>query len=109
MIVAFSGTQGVGKSTLVSMMKKDRLFCNFVFCDEIVRKLMASGVSINENGDDETQRKVMQSHLDVLSKRFSSTIPGIVTDRCVLDGIVYSKYLFEKNKISKDKRAYLKT
>lgn len=102
MLVAFSGVQGVGKSTLVGMMKKDRQFCNYLFCDEIVRKLAASGVSINENGDDETQRRVMQSHLDNLSKRFNASISGIVVDRCILDGFVYSKYLFDNGKITAD-------
>lgn len=106
MIVSFSGVQGAGKSTLVSMMKKDAHFCNCVFHDEIVRKLHAEGLGINECGDDETQRRVMQAHVSNLSKRFSASV---VVDRGILDGYVYSKYLFDNKKISKDAFQYTYT
>lgn len=97
LIVTLSGSQGVGKTTLLNEMKKDPRFKDFVFVDEIVRTLMNKGFKINEEGDENTQLAVMAEHL-----KNSNLHQSAVLDRCAIDGMAYTIYLHRRGKISDD-------
>lgn len=94
MRIALSGTHSTGKTTLLNELKKQNKLSDYIFVDEITRKIQKKGLKINEQGDDETQLHVMQSHIDSLKYN------DCILDRCVLDGIVYTHYLYNNNTVS---------
>ena len=91
MKIAFSGAQCTGKSTL--MQSLIQYFPNYTFKANIVRDIAAKGIPINELGNEDTQMAIIQAHLDNLE------IQNLVTDRCILDCVVYGEYLAENGKI----------
>lgn len=97
MIVSFTGVQSSGKSTLVDALKMDERFRKFDFVPEITRRLKSQyDLNINEEGDDFTQLAVLNSHLhNYLTYRNKNAI----LDRCVLDGFMYTTYMYYTGKI----------
>lgn len=97
MKIALSGTQGVGKTTLFNILSEESNFINYKFFNEIVRNLHKQyNIKINECGDDTTQLLIAGEH-------FKNTLSNdIITDRCMLDCWVYTKYLFKYKKINEE-------
>lgn len=95
MKIAISGAQSTGKTTLINKLRE--IFPDFIFKTEITRELANKGFKINESGTDETQIAIMQSHMDRL--KISS---DVIYDRCILDGVVYTHYLFNSGKVSRN-------
>ena len=97
MIITFTGVQSSGKSTLLEKMKIDQRFRKFNFVPEITRRLSKQyGLNINEDGDDFTQLAILNSHLhNYLSYRDKDA----VLDRCILDGFMYTTYLYYTGKV----------
>jgi len=94
MKIIFSGVQSTGKSSVIKELKKQKLFTNFVFCDEVIRNLAKQGILINDNADDKSQILIMEKHLVNLI-----LYDNVICDRNVLDGFVYTRHLFINNKI----------
>lgn len=101
MKIGFSGAQSTGKTTLLNALKLEELFEDFIFCDEVTRRVKSYGLPINENGTDTTQRLIMQEHIVnvFLNEK-------MITDRTSLDGLVYTTYLHIHGKVSKDTLEY---
>ena len=97
MIVSFTGAQSTGKTTLLNELKKWKEFEDYVFIDEITRNVSKLGMNINEKGDDATQTAIMNAHIENLKKG-----DNLILDRCSLDGVVYTHYLYSHGKVSKD-------
>ena len=97
MKIGISGAQSVGKTTLLNAIRSEPFFKGFEICNEVTRRVKSYGFSINENGNDVTQRLIMQEH--VINIFMYS---DFITDRTVLDGLVYSKYLRNHSKISNE-------
>lgn len=95
MRIGISGAQSVGKTTLLNALRSEKIFENFTICDEVTRRVKKYGLFINENGNDVTQRLIMQEHIVNIFMN-----ENMITDRTALDGLVYSLYLNEQNKIS---------
>ena len=95
MRAAITGAQSTGKSTLLNALKKE--YPNIKFVEEITRDLKAQGYKINEEGDDDTQVQIMNLH-----KKYSNSDEDVIYDRCALDGIVYTHYLYNQGNISED-------
>lgn len=94
--IAISGSHSTGKSTLINALKEIPSITNrFVFKGEILRDIKKAGIDINEYGSDDTQRIVMARFLEY------SIIPNCIIDRCAMDGLVYTTYLYERNQVSK--------
>lgn len=94
--IAISGSHSTGKSTIIDTLKQNAALTDrFTFKGEILRDIKKSGISINEYGTDDTQRLVMAKFLEY------STIPNSILDRCALDGLVYTAYLYEQKQVSK--------
>lgn len=119
MLVSFTGAQSVGKTTLLNMMKNDHifiqnpLFSEVIFIEEITRKIQKRGFGINLDANDDTQRQILQAHMDVILKRekdlqHSKPHPLYILDRCLLDGFVYTKYFNEIGKVTDDFFNYYK-
>jgi predicted ATPase len=98
MRVGISGAQSVGKTTLLNALKKDKvLSSNYTMCEEITRRVKNYGLPINEDGTDITQTLIMQEHLVNAIMHTS-----MITDRTVLDGLVYTTYLHKKKKVTSE-------
>lgn len=97
--VAFSGAQSTGKTTLLNALRDSADFKESKFWDEITRQIKEQGFEINEQGTDATQLKIMQEH----KRRVSVKDSGLVIfDRCSLDGLVYTQYLYNRGQLTKE-------
>lgn len=102
MVIALSGVQCTGKTTLLNMLKCDeKISSNFSFIDEIVRNIQKEGFKINENGTDETQIKIMEKHKQNLSIK-----GNVIVDRCVLDCMSYTIWMWRHHKITRETYYY---
>lgn len=94
--IAISGSHSTGKSTVINALKEIPAIANrFTIKNEVLRDIKKLGININEYGTDSTQLLVMSKFLEY------STIPNTILDRCALDGLVYTTYLYEKNQVKK--------
>lgn len=100
MRVSISGTHSTGKSTLFDGLKKDSFFNECEFVAGPTRFLQQQGYPINNHADnyDSTQLMCLVYDLQVFEDTKLKDI--IVSDRCLLDTYVYTKYLFKKGKVS---------
>ena len=99
MLVSFTGAQCTGKSTLlkrckVELPRHDKMF---EYVPEVTRKVGRMGHVINEDGDDTTQLFILKEHLENHIMRLGDAI----LDRCILDGYVYTHWLYKNDKVSK--------
>ena len=97
MKIGISGTQSVGKTTLLNSLRSEHIFRDYTICNEVTRWVKSLGFNINEQGNDKTQEIIMMKHLWNLHMN-----KHMITDRTVLDGYVYTKYLNLKSKVSSD-------
>lgn len=97
MRIAFCGTGGVGKTTLINLLKDYFSDREFVFLDEITRTLKENGFPINHDQTtdyNQTQLMILGAHLHNLSHSH------FITDRCLIDGFAYTEYLALHNKVN---------
>ena len=98
MVIAFTGAQGVGKTTLLDVLEKCFSYTQPIeFVRNFTRDLAKAGYVINEGGTSDTQIAIMKKHHDILYGN-----KNVVMDRCMLDGIVYTAYLYRHNQVSED-------
>ena len=94
MIIGFTGAQCTGKSTLLAkcseLRRVDELFYKFNFVEEVTRKVMKQGHNINLDGNDITQLKILNEHLN------NHTASG----NWILDGYIYSSCLSRMGTVS---------
>ena len=110
MLIGFTGAQCTGKTTLLNLLK-DRLCGNkwkqasdgvyrdeWNFVPEVTRKVMRSGLKINESGDSVTQLFILKEHLQ---NHFIEPSEKWVLDRCILDGYVFTRWLYTQGSVEK--------
>jgi len=95
MRIGLSGAQSTGKTTLLNALRSEPFFKTYDICNEVTRKVASYGLPINEDGNDTTQELIMNQHIVNLAMH-----SDMITDRTVLDGFVYSRYLRENGKIT---------
>ena len=103
MKIGITGAQSVGKTTLLNALRSEKLFKDYVICDEVTRRVKSYGLPLNEEGTDITQRLIMNEHIVNVFMN-----GNMLTDRTALDGLVYSTYLYKNNKISLNTLKYVK-
>ena len=103
MRIGITGAQSVGKTTLLNALRSEKLFKDYVICDEVTRRVKSYGLPINEEGTDITQRLIMNEHIVNVFM-----YGNMLTDRTALDGLVYSAYLYNKNQISANTLKYVR-
>ena len=104
MRIAFTGAQSTGKTTLLEAIKQNEEFrYKYEFIDEITRRMIKKGLKINEEGSDTTQLLIMNEHIKNI------LYPDVIMDRCLLDGVVYTEWLYQKNNVSKWVWEYART
>src|SRR6056300_236144 len=96
MRIAFTGAQSTGKTTLLNALKADEAFrYKYEFIDEITRRMQKKGLKINEAGGNTTQLLIMNEHIKNL------LYENAIMDRCAIDGVVYTHWLYKQNKVEK--------
>jgi len=101
MKIGITGTHSTGKTTLLNALRSEPLLRNYEVCDEVTRQIKSWGFDINEAGTDVTQRLIMMKHIENIV-----LYEDMITDRTVLDGLVYTRWLFEHDRISSDTFLY---
>jgi thymidylate kinase len=99
MKICFSGTQCNGKSTLI------KEFCKrwpmYKEVKSSYRKLIKTNkVQHNEEGTEESQKAILNAIIDDTHHAIAKGDEFLVFDRCVIDNIVYSLWLNERDKVS---------
>jgi nicotinamide riboside kinase len=100
MKIALTGPQGTGKTTLLNALAERTEFQHYEFAREITRAIADKGVAINEAGSNKTQLLIMNAHIENTLKE------NIIMDRCVIDGFVYTQWLYKNGMIDKWVRDY---
>jgi nicotinamide riboside kinase len=96
MLISFTGAQSTGKSTLLNHCCKQPRFRKFHCIHEVTRKVKREQhVDINTAGDDLTQLYIINEHL-----HNHMLVGNALLDRCILDGLVYTQYLYEQGRVS---------
>jgi len=98
MLIAFSGAQSSGKSTLLEECKKLPQLTGYSFVEEVTRRIKReNNVPINNDSDnyDYTQILITADHIKNMKMN------NAVLDRCSLDGYIYTRYFFDAGKVSK--------
>ena len=94
MIFTFTGPQSSGKTTLLNKCKEyygSKLF----YIDEVTRLIKREyGVDINETGaNDVTQTLILNKEFENLLYDYKGFgFQGILHDRCLMDGMIYTSY-----------------
>lgn len=102
MLISFTGAQSTGKTTLLKECCDNPIFRKYHCVPEVTRKVAREQhVDINEAGDDITQLFILNEHLH----NHYLTGPALL-DRCILDGWVYTDYLFSQGKVSQWVKEY---
>lgn len=97
MIVSFTGAQSTGKTTLLNILKRANKDINFI--DEVTRRINREyNLPINENGSSLTQLMIMADHVANVYRKYDNEL--VILDRCVVDGLIYSQWLYANGKIS---------
>lgn len=91
--IVFTGAQGTGKTTILNYFKDQ----NMNVITEVVRELAKKGVKINKDGDEKGQTAIFKEYEAKLGE---ITQEGYISDRCLIDVLAYTKYLFDTGKVS---------
>lgn len=93
MIVSFTGAQSTGKTTLLNILKAKNDDVHFV--DEVTRRIKREyNLPINEEGGILTQSMIMSDHIANVYRKYDDD-NLVVLDRCAIDGVVYTNWLFD--------------
>jgi len=107
MNITFTGPQCSGKTTLLKQMKQTSGICDqYYYIDEVTRLVKREfSVAINEEGaNDITQLLIINKELENLFKYKKELLwdscNGVVHDRCLMDGFLYTDYFHDKKLVS---------
>ena len=101
--ISISSTHGVGKTTLINLLKKIYKTDNTIFYPEsaiYVNEMNKKKFKLNQESNIDTQKLIME--MEVKNVKNSNLYQDKLCffDRCVLDTYIYCIYLFEHNKLS---------
>lgn len=92
MKISFTGTGCSGKSTLLKLCQ-EKYGDKFEYVTEVTRPIARKGLTINEGGDNNTQRAIIDAHIN------NNRLKDVIMDRCIIDGLVYTNWLYKKGKV----------
>tara|TARA_R110001583_G_C5480884_1_gene393779 strand:- start:24 stop:599 length:576 start_codon:yes stop_codon:yes gene_type:complete len=98
MIISFTGAQSTGKTTLLNLIRDKNYDFNYV--DEVTRRIKREyNLPINESGGDITQSMIMADHIANVYRKGDHDVT--VLDRCAVDGVVYTQWLYNNGQVEK--------
>lgn len=101
--ISISSTHGVGKTTLINLIKKIYKMNNTIFYPEsaiIVNEMNKKKFKLNQDSNIDTQRLIMEMEVNNVNNSNLHKSNLCFFDRCVLDTYIYCIYLFEHNNLS---------
>lgn len=98
--ISFSGPSCSGKTTIINAINWDDYFDDYKLVSSHTRDLKSEGFKICRDGGDETQRNIIKIHMKNFNN-FKYNKSTVITDRCILDGMAYTEWLCNDNKVSK--------
>ena len=101
--ISISSTHGVGKTTLINLIKKIYKMNNTIFYPEsaiIVNEMNKKKFKLNQESNIDTQRLIMEMEVNNVNNSNLHKSNLCFFDRCVLDTYIYCIYLFEHNNLS---------
>ena len=101
--ISISSTHGVGKTTLINLIKKIYKTENTIFYPEsaiIVNEMNKKKYKLNQESNIDTQRLIMEMEVNNLKNSNIYQDKLCFFDRCILDTYIYCIYLFEHDKLS---------
>ena len=101
--ISISSTHGVGKTTLINLIKKIYKTEKTIFYPEsaiIVNEMNKKRYRLNQESNIDTQRLIMEMEVNNVNNSNLYQDKLCFFDRCVLDTYIYCIYLFEHNKLS---------
>ena len=99
MKISFTGTGCSGKSTLLKKCQ-EHYSDRFEYVTEVTRPIARKGLPINEDGGDETQRAIIDAHIE------NNKLDNVIMDRCIVDGYIYTEWLFSQQKVNEETYQY---
>jgi hypothetical protein len=99
MKISFTGTGCSGKSTLLKKCV-EYYGDKFTYVTEVTRPIARRGLPINEDGGDETQIAIIDAHIE------NNKLDNVIMDRCIVDGYVYTEWLFNQQKVNGETYEY---
>lgn len=99
MKISISGSQCTGKTTLIQELKKQDVFKDYFFAEEVVRSLKrkaeekGESFAFNKEYNKASQDAIFQEHINNLNQ------PNLIADRSLLDSFVYTTYGFYKGDV----------
>ena len=93
MKINLTGTQGVGKTTVLNELS--HIYPQFNIITEVVRDLSGTGVKINEEGDNKSQYTIFNTYQKLFEQN-----KNYISDRGLVDVVAYDRYLYKHNKIN---------
>ena len=101
--ISISSTHGVGKTTLINLIKKIYKMNNTIFYPEsaiIVNEMNKKKFKLNQDSNIDTQRLIMEMEVNNVNNSNLHKSNLCFFDRCVLDTYIYCIYLFEHSNLS---------
>lgn len=101
--ISISSTHGVGKTTLINLIKKIYKMNNTIFYPEsaiIVNEMNKKKFKLNQDSNIDTQRLIMEMEVNNVNNSNLHKSNLCFFYRCVLDTYIYCIYLFEHNNLS---------
>lgn len=94
MRICVSGTQNIGKTTFVQDFLKE--FPMYKSPETSYREILKDkNIKINQEGNQESQEAIMNYMCDEAMNYTNAN--NVIFDRCILDNVIYSMYLNEKD------------
>ena len=101
--ISISSTHGVGKTTLINLLKKIYNTDKTIFYPEsaiYVNEMNKKKFKLNQESNIDTQKLIMEMEVKNVQNSNLYQDKLCFFDRCVLDTYIYCIYLFEHNKLS---------
>jgi len=95
------GAANSGKTTLINQFIKT--WPHFTLSTNTYRDLIKKqNLTINKEGTEDSQKIILQSLIDEVNTAHAKDQHNTVFDRCVVDNLVYSLWLYNYGKVSQD-------
>lgn len=91
--IMFCGSSCTGKTTLLNVMKKDSLFKDWTYFENVVRNLHKEGREICEKSSSETQTMIFDRYHDILREMDKGLS---ISDRSIIDVAAFTSVLQEQ-------------
>lgn len=108
--ISISSTHGVGKTTLINLLKKIYKTENTVFYPESaihVNEMNKKKYKLNQESNIDTQRLIVELEVKNVANSNLYQDKLCFFDRCILDTYIYCIYLFEHNKLSLEEFSFI--